>query len=171
MSLSLSIEESLSGLESFADEILLIEAEAFANILDAEIKRLRASRIDEDEIARILQADFDSKGRIFGQAETAVKARVAGLISAASHGAEEAVYRDAGIVSDQRRWITVNINLPKKVCPDCPTRNGQVESIETWRRIGKPGSGWSVCGPWDYCILVPANIDMPSIIDVVRLAA
>lgn len=167
MSLSQNIEANVSRLDDYIDEVILIEAAFAAELLKKEIKVLRAGGVNDDEIRRLLKADFDSKGRIFGQIENATKARVAGLISAASNNAAIEVYKDAGM-PDAWRWVTVNLVRGGNVCPDCPTRHGRVETSEEWQRIGEPGSGWSVCGPWDYCILVPEAVTFKEIVNVIR---
>ncbi len=169
MSLSQNIEANVAGLEFFIDDVLLAEATAAAALIEKEVAIMRAGGMGDDAIQAVLQADFDSKGRIFGQIENSTKAHVSGLIAAASRGAAEEVYLDAGITSDLRRWVVVNLGpgAVTKPCPDCPSRQDRVESIETWQIIGEPGSGWSVCGPHDYCILVPTEINMPGKVDVV----
>ena len=169
MSLSQNIEENVAALEFFIDDVILAEAEAAAVNIAKEVTIMRASGMSDDAIRVRLEADFAIRGRIFGQIETATKAHVAGLISAASRGAAEEVYLDAGITSDLRRWVVVNLGpgAVTKPCPDCPSRQDRVESIETWQIIGEAGSGWSVCGPHDYCILVPTEINMPGRVDVI----
>ena len=169
MSLSLNIEENVAALESFIDEVISVEAEVAAATIAKEVTIMRASGMGDDAIKARLEADFAARGRIFGQIETTTKAHVAGLISAASNGAQQEVYEDAGIESDLRRWVVVNLGptATTKPCPDCPSRQDQVEPIDIWQIIGEPGSGWSVCVPWDYCLLVPVEVNMPGRIDVV----
>ncbi len=168
MSLSQNIEESLIGLESFVDEVLLEEARFAAELVDKEVRLLRLSGLSDDAIKARLLADFNAKGRIFGQIENATKAHVAGFIGAASNSAMEEVFSAAN-VGNLRRWVVVNLGpgATTKPCPDCPSRQDRVEPIEVWQVIGEPGSGWSVCGPWDYCKLVHVEINMPGSVDVV----
>ena len=165
MSLSFNIEESLEGLESYIDEVIRAEAVFAAALIEKEIAILRAGGLSDEGIRLRLQADFDSKGRIFGQIENNIKGHVAGLITAASAKAQEEVYLDAGIDTDLRKWVTVNRGT-KKVCPDCPSRHGQIERLIDWQDIGMPGSGWSVCGPHDDCIFVLPETDIKEIVNV-----
>ena len=164
MTLSQNIEANVAGLEFFIDEVILAEARAAVGVIEKEVAIRRLAGLSDEAIEAQLMADFNSKGRIFGQIETTTKAHVAGLISAASNGAQQEVYQDAGITSNLRRWVVVN--RPPRVCPDCPSRQGRVETIEFWQLIGEPGSGWSVCGAWDYCLLVPVDVEMDDVVDV-----
>jgi hypothetical protein len=38
-------------------------------------------------------------------------------------------------------------------CPDCVSRDGRVEDMETWKLIGLPKDGWSVCNNYCTCSL------------------
>ena len=165
MSLSFNIEESLGGLESYIDRVIRAEAVWAAALIEKEIEILRAGGMLDEAIRVRLQTDFDTKGRIFGQIENNIKGHVAGLITAASAKAQEEVYLDAGIDTELRKWVTVNRGT-SKVCPDCPSRHGQIERLIDWQDIGLPGSGWSVCGPHDDCILVLPEIEVGEIVSV-----
>ena len=162
MSISFEIEE---GLESYIDEVIQAEAVWAAALIEKEIAILRAGGLSDEGIRLRLQNDFDNKGRIFGQIENNIKGHVAGLITAASAQAQEDVYADAGIDTDLRMWVTVNRGTDK-VCPDCPSGHGQIERLIDWQDIGLPGSGWSVCGPHDECILVLVETDIGEIVSV-----
>ncbi|KKL22986.1 hypothetical protein LCGC14_2429890, partial [marine sediment metagenome] len=79
--------------------------------------------------------------------------------------ASEQVYLDAGITSDLRRWWTVTLGSGI-TCPDCPSRDGQIRTLLEWQNIGKPRSGWSVCGPHDYCQLIPVEVPHDGLVNV-----
>ena len=50
-------------------------------------------------------------------------------------------------------WVT--INRPPKLCPDCSARHGVEGDMDFWEKMGLPGAGRTVCGPYCYCALVP----------------
>ena len=162
------LAQNIAALELFIDEALLIEAEFAASLLEREIGIMRASGLGEEAIKEVLDADFAAKGRIFGQIENATKSHVSGMITAASSSAQQEVYFAAG-VPDVRRWVVVNLgpNAVAKPCPDCPSRQDQVEPLEVWQAIGEPGSGWSICRQHCYCILVPEEVNLPGTVDVI----
>ncbi len=161
----MSISFEIEGLESYIDEVIEAEAVWATALIEKEIAILRAGGLSDEGIRLRLQADFDAKGPIFGQIENNIKGHVAGLITAASAQAQEDVYQDAGIDTDLRQWVTVNRGTDK-VCPDCPSRHGQIERLIDWQDIGLPGSGWSVCGPHDECILVLVETEVGEIVSV-----
>lgn len=40
-----------------------------------------------------------------------------------------------------------------KYCPDCVSRSGETGTMDFWRTVGKPKSGWSICGEGCGCRL------------------
>ena len=85
-------------------------------------------------------------------------AQIFGSVQKASHIGETAVYEERGIDTDMRKWVTVQGG---NVCPDCQSREGQVEPYEFWEAIGLPGSGWSVCKQHCQCRLPAVAINAP----------
>jgi hypothetical protein len=51
-------------------------------------------------------------------------------------------------------WITPN---GAAACPDCQNRQSVILTIAEWERMGRPGSGKTVCGANCYCTLIPAE--------------
>lgn len=51
-------------------------------------------------------------------------------------------------------WITPN---GASACPDCRNRQSVVLTIPEWERIGRPGSGQTVCNTNCFCMLLPAE--------------
>jgi hypothetical protein len=49
-------------------------------------------------------------------------------------------------------WITVNAT---DACPDCRVRQGARGDLAFWDRLGRPGSGKTICGSACFCMLVP----------------
>jgi hypothetical protein len=51
-------------------------------------------------------------------------------------------------------WVTPN---GAAACPDCRNRQSVILTVVEWERIGRPGSGRTVCGAHCFCMLVPAE--------------
>ena len=113
-----------------------------------EIQRLRRSGLDEQQIIGVLSRDFESKGRIFGEFQNAVKRGLIGGINQA--------FRRTGKMGQSLKWISVS----KNVCPDYKERAGEVDTYENWVAKGLPASGWSLCKEYCYCQLMPESLDI-----------
>ena len=55
---------------------------------------------------------------------------------------------------DKFSWVTV---AGHKICGDCDSVGGKVKTYEQWETEGLPGSGWSVCKGYWYCVLDPSG--------------
>jgi hypothetical protein len=51
-------------------------------------------------------------------------------------------------------WIAVNAG---EACPDCQLRQSVILSLDEWERLGRPGSGETICVDHCFCMLVPAE--------------
>jgi hypothetical protein len=51
------------------------------------------------------------------------------------------------------KWV----NDSSRVCSDCASRDGRVETLADWEDLGTPKSGFSVCGEFCHCRLEPVN--------------
>ena len=120
----------------------------FYERIGQEIERLRRSGLDEQQIIGVLSRDFESKGRIFGEFQNAVKRGLIGGINQA--------FRRTGKMGQSLKWISVS----KNVCPDCKERAGEVDTYENWVARGLPASGWSLCKEYCYCQLMPESLDI-----------
>ena len=143
------------GLDDKDREILLwialglsYDVRIFSERLGQEIERLTRSGVSEQSIIGVLDTDFRSKGRIFGEFVRSVKRGVVGGINQA--------FRRSGEMGRKLRWITVS----KNVCPDCESRAGELDTWEGWESRGMPASGWSVCKEYCYCQLIPEDIEI-----------
>ena len=149
------------GLDDKDREILLwialglsYDVRIFSERLGQEIERLTRSGVSEQSIIGILDTDFRSKGRIFGEFVRSVKRGVVGGINQA--------FRRSGEMGRKLRWITVS----KNVCPDCESRAGELDTWEGWESRGMPASGWSVCKEFCYCQLMPEDIEINDTIKI-----
>ena len=113
-----------------------------------EIDRLTRSGLDEQSIIGVLEQDFISNGRIFGELRNSIKRGVVGGINQA--------FRSVGKMGEKLRWVTVS----KNVCDDCLSVSGEIDTLENWEGRGLPGSGWSICKEYCYCQLIPEDIEI-----------
>ena len=126
----------------------------FAERLRQEVDRLRRGGVDEQQIIRILERDFSTNGRIFGELRNAIKRGLVGGINQA--------FRRTGAMGQSLRWIAISKNL----CDDCRTRAGEIDTWEGWEARGLPASGWSICKEYCYCQLMPESLDIDDTIQL-----
>jgi hypothetical protein len=130
---------------------MVFDAENFAASLEQTTTLLSANRIDSKTILSTLKADHDGAGRIFGKLKNDIKG---GLAMATSHSGRLGQYEDF-TNKDLFNWVTVGGH---RICADCegrPIANPQTYKI--WEEAGLPGSGWSVCKGYCYCVLDPSG--------------
>ena len=70
-------------------------------------------------------------------------------------------FESAGV--KQFRWVSVG---DKSVCPDCQDRHGEEDTMEYFKTVGLPRSGFSICQSSCRCQVLPAtykgeNLDKP----------
>ena len=133
---------------------LAFDVRIFTERLGQEVARLTRSGLDEQSIIGIINADYATSGRIFGELKNSIKRGVTGGINQA--------FRRAGDMGGSLRWIAVS----KNICSDCKSRAGQVDTRDSWIARGMPGSGWSICREYCYCQLLPEEIDIDSSIKI-----
>ena len=124
------------------------DARIFGERLRQETERLVRSGVSQQSIVSIINSDFKSYGRIFGELRNSIKRGIVGGINQA--------FRRNGKLGKKLRWIAVS----KNICPDCKKRAGQVDSWDGWETRGMPGSGWSICKEYCYCQLIPQDIEI-----------
>lgn len=127
--------------------------DVFATRLESQISQLRNAGIGDRAIIDSLRGDFDSNGRIFGEYRNSVKRGIVSGIMRASRSGQDRVFGD----SVKYRWVSVG---SKKICSDCESRIGQVESWEVWETLGLPATGFSRCREFCYCQLMPEHIEI-----------
>jgi hypothetical protein len=130
-----------------------------------KVRHLRAIWKDMESSRR----DYDSRMVAFRQGELATRPRKPNLdflprftddvktgfreqARRAGTDAETQTFLQRGEASFA--WITVNAS---EACPDCRKRQGVVGEYAFWEKLGKPGSGRTVCGAACFCMLVPSR--------------
>ena len=155
-----TIEEATQSLTEEDENILLWSAigataavDIFAARIESEILRLRQANVGDAEILRILNNDFTSRGRIFGEFSNNLRRGVVSGIMQGSRFGQDEVYGN----SVSFRWVSVGSS---KICVDCQDRIGQIATWEQWESLGLPATGFSVCKEFCYCQLVPEDIEI-----------
>ena len=128
--------------------------------LQGLVHSMKASGMSDKAIKASLMADLNSGGRLFGSFRNQVKNTVRSGIDMAGNISSEQRFVKGGVKEFQ--WVTVQTG----VCPDCIIRHGNTGTMEYWRTVGRPKSGFSVCGSNCRCRLIPVkykreNLDKP----------
>ena len=149
-----SLEEQFPDeIDSIIDEIvalMIFDAESFALNVDKYVTQLRASGIGDQTIEEQLTKDMDEGGKIFGLLKNSIKAAVVlGIAQAARFGQYEEFDME-----QEFTWVTVSGH---RICLDCEQRAGDTLPFSEWESLGLPGSGWSLCGSYCYCVLDPTG--------------
>ena len=130
---------------------LIVEAQKQALTMGQIIAKMKASGMTIGAIEKNLINDLVSGGQIFGDFRKAIKATVKGGMEDVARGALYETFQDA------EKWDWLGIT-DGKICPTCLTRhNMPARSYKEWQAIGLPGSGATLCGKNDRCVLVPAG--------------
>ena len=128
------------------------DSAVFSAELNKEIIRMRSNGMTDKAIAQALKQDLDTNGRIFGKLKNATKAAVVGSINQL---AKLGQYESYDLDQDLFTWVVVKGH---KVCADCESRaNESPKTFSDWETLGLPGSGWSICKEYCYCILDPTG--------------
>ena len=140
-------QEFPDEIDTIIDEIvtlMLFDSEAFALNVDKYVTQLRANGISDETIEEQLTKDMDEGGKVFGLLKNAIKAAVVlGIAQSAQFDMDQ-----------EFTWVTV---AGHRICSDCEERAGTTLPFSDWEAIGLPGSGWSLCGSFCYCILDPTG--------------
>ena len=79
------------------------DSRIFSQRIRQQIERLRRSGLNEQSIIGVLEQDFMSTGRIFGELRNSIKRGVVGGINQA--------FRRSGEMGEGLRWIAVSKNI------------------------------------------------------------
>ena len=125
--------------------------DVLATRIEREIAILRGSGVGDAAIVQILSDDLRAGGRIFGEFRNTIKRGIVGGIMQVFRIGQDNVYGD----SVNFRWVS---DGSPRICDDCASRVGQVDTWENWQAEGLPASGFSVCKENCYCQLIPEDI-------------
>jgi hypothetical protein len=153
-----SVLASLDELPPQVEEMLLgvmdkmvYDVRTFSNALEKSVFSMTQAGASQDIIKQTLANDMGTGGRIFGQLRNDTKASIVdGINQSAKMGQYQNYDLDKGLFA----WVTVGGH---KVCMDCDGRAGITLTYQEWESEGIPGSGWSVCQGFCYCVLDPTG--------------
>jgi hypothetical protein len=153
-----SVLASLDNLPPQVEEMLLnivdqmsFDVQIFNTNIEKTVSTMMANGLSDEAIETILATDMKEGGRIFGELRNNTKASIAFGIGQASRLGQ---YENYDLDKGQLAWVTVGGH---RVCPDCEGRTGQQMTFAEWESEGLPGSGWSVCQGYCYCVLDPTG--------------
>jgi len=127
------------------------DVEIFANRMLKQIHTLEEAGLAAEAIAASLENDMLNGGRIFGELKNAIKAAT---ILGINESARLGQYSNYDIDKGEFVWITVGGH---RICSDCSGREGHTGTFNDHEMEGLPGSGWSVCQAYCYCVLDPTG--------------
>jgi|TARA_B100000579_G_C22564620_1_gene726038 SPP1 gp7 family putative phage head morphogenesis protein len=131
-----------------------IESAVAKTVIDLEtlIKRMKATGASNEAIKQVLLNDLNTGGRIFGTFKNQFRATSDFAVGRMSTYGQLYEYGKKGI--KEYRWYAYNVD---KACPDCQERHGQILPYNEWEQFGVPRSGFSVCGLYCKCELLPVE--------------
>ena len=131
-------------------ESLFFDVTTFTNEINKQVSLLTANGLSQKQIINGLSNDLKNNGRIFGQLKNNTKAKVVETVNQSSRIGQESEYSG----NEKFAWVTVGGH---KVCLDCEGRTGMIMTYDQWETEGLPGTGWSVCQGYCYCVLDPTG--------------
>lgn len=116
------------------------------------VSRMSQSGMSQKAIFDQLISDLDNNGPLFGAFKNKVKSTVRDGIEINFNQSADQIFENAGV--QEYRWVAGSNGKP---CPDCALRHGEVGTMQYFEAIGKPCSGFSVCGSACKCKLIPVD--------------
>lgn len=109
-----------------------IELESFAEVLDMDERGMREALASNTGAVAASLASLNKRVlRIVDQ-----------MIADAYGSGFTARQLEENAAATLYTWVTTSGNS----CPDCINRSGEEHTMQEWELIGRPGSGFSVCG-------------------------
>ena len=144
---------------SILDDAIL-NANVFESTITAHIQKMMKNGMTNDAIETVIKLDLKEGGRLFGLLRNQIKASIVEGINQSARLGQYGEY-DLG---EQFTWVTV---AGHRICADCSKRAGDTGTFEYHADKGLPGSGWSICREFCYCVLDPTgeistNIEVPT---------
>ena len=153
-----SVLASLDELPPQVEDMLLgvmdkmvYDVRTFSNSLEKSVYTMTQAGTSPEIIKQTLKNDMGTGGRIFGQLRNDTKASI---VDGINQSAKMGQYKNYDLDKGEFVWVTVGGH---KVCMDCDGRAGQKMTFAGWEAEGLPGSGWSVCQGFCYCVLDPTG--------------
>ncbi len=134
------------------------ELELEHHVLKEQIKIFKlqskiAGFSDKETLSTLVKMGKDKTGMVQAFAKKTKSITVAASRREKS-AAEIEAYALKTKANEKWVWITIS----KNVCPDCQIRAGTILTLDRWQKIGMPGQGRTICGPYCMCKLRPQSI-------------
>lgn len=120
--------------------------------LEGLVSTMKQSGMSDSEIKTMLMNDLTGGGRLFGNFRNQIKNTVKTGVGISASNSSRTSFESAGIT--EYRWVAIG---DKSVCIDCERRSGDIGSMEFWKNVGLPQSGFSICRYNCRCQLLPSN--------------
>ena len=130
---------------------MVYDVKTFSNSLEKSVYTMQQAGTSPKIIKQTLANDMGTGGRIFGQLRNDTKASI---VDGINQSAKMGQYKNYDLDKGDFVWVAVGGH---KVCMDCDARAGQKMTFAGWEAEGLPGSGWSVCKGYCYCVLDPVG--------------
>jgi hypothetical protein len=131
-------------------ESLFFDVSMFAAEIEQASAIMLGNGMAADRVQFILGEQLKNGTGAFGPLKNSTKAKLVQTINQSSRKGKEIHYSD----KDKFMWVSV---AGHKVCGDCDGRAGQIMTYDEWEGEGLPGTGWSVCKGFCYCVLDPTG--------------
>jgi len=132
--------------------------DVFVSRVEQQINIFRQAGLSDESIINSLETDLRTNGRIFGEFRNSIRRGIVSGIMQGSRIGQDKVYGN-----QLMQWISVGT---PKICSDCESRVGRIESYQDWIAQGLPATGWSLCREFCYCQLVPDNVEIEDKIQI-----
>lgn len=159
------IEENQKNLEKEDENTLLwatlgvgFAIDVFVSRIEQQINVFRQAGISDDSIIASLRTDISNNGRVFGEFGNSIRRGIVSGIMQGSRLGQDRVYGN-----QLMRWISVGT---PRICSDCNSRVGEVNTYQEWISAGLPATGWSLCREFCFCQLLPEDVEMDSKIQI-----
>ena len=165
-------EDILEDLDKLTpdQEILLLaiiekaakESEIFQLHIQQEISTMITNGMTKESAEMVITADLQKGNRLFKTLNNSIKAAI---IEGVNQSSRLGQYGEYDLDQGTFKWVTVSGH---RICDDCESRSKMPErTFNEWADIGLPGSGWSLCKQYCYCVLDPtgdisSNINVPT---------
>ena len=133
----------------------------FATRIERLVLTLRGTGVSNEALTGILAADLSTQGPIFGELRNSIDRGIVFGNNQFSRTGQIEVYGDS---INLFRWVTIQVH---RICDDCQDWEGEIDTLDGWISRGMPGAGWSLCGGYCYCILVPVGSNASNTLQVV----
>ena len=138
------------------------QADIFELQIQQEISTMINNGMTNDAAEMVIKGELKKDGRLFNMLRNSIKAAI---IEGVNQSSRLGQYEQYQLDQTEFTWVTVSGH---RICDDCESRSKMSpRTFSEWADIGLPGSGWSLCKQYCYCVLDPSgdisnNISVPT---------